>query len=174
MSASGDTIIPGQHDAFLMEFDRRYAEVSELAKKCMMQVGKDGRATLMLICLLVDRDHETYPGGSSIHIARAFLNTQGLRDATMTDYNTVFSRGGGIASWFEGDVYRCICLRDLIAQFYGETFMHDEYVMRFGPIDDDEIEDEPAEPWEQNEPEIESEPSANQEPYSEPDVEDST
>jgi hypothetical protein len=173
MSVTNDIFTPEQHEEYLREFDRRCNELSELARKCVTQVSMIGRATLMLICLLIDRDSETPPTCSSIHIARAFLHTQGFRVATVTDFYTVSHRGGVIASWFEGDEYRYITLCDLITQFYGETFMHDEHVRLFGPIDDDVMEDVPFEPdadepWEHDEPEGEFEPTPVQEPSPDP------
>jgi hypothetical protein len=126
----------------LREWFRRCDEIGDLARLCKMQDDMIGRATLVMICLLIDRDHEEDPrSSSSQNIARAFLHTQGFRVATVQNFDIAMHRSGCLSSRSDG-LYTCITLRELIAQFHGESFMHDEYVRLFGPIYDDEYDDE--------------------------------
>lgn len=115
-----------------------YAEISDLAKSCISKVGMDGRQMLQKICLLIDMEPDTPAGNTIICIARAFLHTQGCRDATPFHFDIMFRHSGVIASWYDENEFMTITLRELIIKFYGETYMYDEYVRLFGPINDNE------------------------------------
>lgn len=130
-----------------------------------------------------------YPEDTCYNIAKAFLCILGYCEASRMDFLSYFNENGdGILINLNdidvvendgdnevGEVFpNYITIHDLIERFYGDSFMYDAYVMRFGPLSDrDEVwvaieDQEQTIPWLQEEPDFESEPTPQEEPETEP------